>query len=110
MLKDIIATALSMTGLIGIVAKFLWDKFSKKLQKMHSNQEALERGVQALLRDRLVSRYDEYIKCGYAPIHVKENFENMYQQYHALGANGVMDSIREEFNALPTSAADPNND
>lgn len=106
MAMDVFVTALSMTGLVSIVAKFLWDNFSKKLQKMRTNQEALERGVQALLRDHLISRYDEYIKRGYAPVHVKENFENMYQQYHALGSNGVMDSIREEFNTLPTTAVD----
>lgn len=96
-------TIFSMTGLIGIITKLLWDSISKKLKKISTNNEALEKGVQALLRDRLICRYDEFKKVGAAPIHVKESFENMYQQYHALGANGVMDSIRDEFQKLPNA-------
>ena len=40
---------------------------------------------------------------GYAPLHVKENFENGYKQYHTLGANGLMDKLRDEFMELPIS-------
>ena len=41
------------------------------------------------------------VEKGYAPLHVKENFENCYKQYHILGANGFMDKLREEFLELP---------
>ena len=34
---------------------------------------------------------------------VKDNFDNLYQQYHALGKNGVMDSFHEEVMELPTT-------
>ena len=30
----------------------------------------------------------------------------MYNQYHSLGANGVMDDIKEKFESLPTEAAE----
>ena len=39
---------------------------------------------------------------GYAPIFAKENFENMYQQYHGLGGNGVMTQLHTAFMELPT--------
>lgn len=100
--KDLLLTILSMTGIFGILTKLLWDGISKRFKKIRTDQEALEKGVQALLRDRLICQYDTYRKVGSAPIHVKDSFENMYLQYHALGANGVMDSIREEFQKLPT--------
>lgn len=64
--------------------------------------EALMLGTQALLRDRLLSSYTYCKKQGYADFDDRLNFENLYTQYHSLGANGVMDDIREKFFDLPT--------
>lgn len=64
--------------------------------------EALERGVQAILRDRLYQSYHHFTEKGYAPLYARENFENMYQQYHTLGKNGVMDDVHEKFFELPS--------
>ena len=64
--------------------------------------EALEKGVQAILRDRLYQSYNHFMEKGYAPLYARENFENMYQQYHNLGKNGVMDDIRDKFFELPS--------
>lgn len=63
---------------------------------------ALRLGVQALLRAEMISEYHHWKEKGYAPIFAKENFENCYKQYHSLGANGMMDSLRSEFLQLPT--------
>ena len=38
---------------------------------------------------------------GYATSDDRQNFENMYVQYHSLGENGVMDDVRQKFFALP---------
>lgn len=67
-----------------------------------ARQKALEYGVQALLRDRMLHCYNKYIDAGFAPFYAKENYENMYRQYHELGGNGVMTHLHEEFMALPT--------
>lgn len=63
---------------------------------------ALRLGVQALLRAEMISEYHHWKEKGYAPIFAKENFENCYKQYHSLGANGMMDKLRDEFLNLPT--------
>lgn len=63
-------------------------------------------GLQALLRDQLIHNYNHYVDKGYAPIYAKENFENMWLQYHNLGANGVMDDIHERFKTLPIEKED----
>lgn len=47
--------------------------------------KAVERGVQALLRDRMVDMYERYSEKGYAPIYAKQNFENVWKQYETLG-------------------------
>lgn len=38
---------------------------------------------------------------GYCPTDEKADFENLYQSYHQLGKNGVMDANREKLLALP---------
>lgn len=64
---------------------------------------AVKLGVQAVLRSSMISMYDKYKNKGYAPIYAKENFENMWLQYEALGANGVMSGIHDEFMELETN-------
>lgn len=71
-------------------------------KKTLASINAVKLGLQAVLRDRLYQSYNNYIDKGYAPIFARENFENMYQQYHTLGANGVMDDLRDDFLKLPT--------
>ena len=68
---------------------------------IYTRERSLRLGVQALLRAQMINDYYKYMEKGYAPLHVKENFENCYKQYHTLGANGFMDKLREEFLELP---------
>lgn len=84
----------------------------KKASKSITEAElqATKLGIQALLRDRLYWTYNHYNTKGYAPIYARENFENMYNQYHSLGANGVMDDIKEKFENLPTEAVERKDD
>jgi len=70
------------------------------------NVKAVKLGTQASLRNSMVQMWETYSALGYAPIHVKDDFENVYQNYHALGVNGVMDSLRTKFLELPTSPDD----
>lgn len=80
------------------IVAFIIGKMAGSFKRM----EALERGVQAILRDRLYQSYNHFVDKGYAPLYARENFENMYQQYHNLGKNGVMDDIRHKFLELPS--------
>ena len=63
---------------------------------------ALNYGIQAVLRDRLRYLYKEYEKRGWVDLDDREDWINMYNQYHTLGRNGVMDDIEVKFLALPT--------
>ena len=65
--------------------------------------KSLKEGSQALLRSKLYNIYDDCTEKGFATIDEKNNFENIYSNYHSLGKNGVMDSIRDEFLKLPSS-------
>ena len=85
------------SGLLITVLTGVW----KRIKVNEKKTESVQLGVQALLRDRLYSTYLKYAEKGYAPIYARENFENMYNQYHILGANGVMDDIYRKFMDLP---------
>ena len=85
------------SGLLVTILTAVW----RKIKLNEKKTESVQLGVQALLRDRLCSTYMHYREKGYAPIYARENFENMYNQYHVLGANGVMDDIYRKFMDLP---------
>ncbi len=86
-----------------VLAVFGQIKKTMKKQKteQQAESEALRKGVQALLRSQMVNEWEHYSLIGWAPIYARENFENMWQQYHGLGANGVMDMIHQRFMDLP---------
>lgn len=55
----------------------------------------------ALLRDRFYEGYKIYVQQGYYPIPDREVMQDIYQQYHALGGNGVITHLMEELDELP---------
>ena len=81
------------------------EEIRKQNLEMDRQNKAIMLGVQALLRDRLLQGYRHYIDKGFAEYDDRENMENIYAQYHALGANGVMDDMRDKFRSLPMSAS-----
>ena len=81
----------------------------KSLDDLKLDNTLNKKGLQAVLRDRLYTLY-KYVtedRCegdinkAYSTTEEKQNFENMYQNYHSLGVNGVMDTIYEHFMELP---------
>ncbi len=98
-LITIILSILSASGILGIGTRAILSR----LHRQETQQKALEMGVQALLRDRMLHSYNKYTELGYAPVYAKENFENMYNQYHELGGNGVMTKLHVEFMELPSN-------
>lgn len=75
----------------------------KLVTDIQTSNVAQNIGLQAVLKDLLKIRYLEWIRKGYAPMDARDDLERMYQAYHGLGANGVMDSLRKQFLALPES-------
>ena len=74
----------------------------RQIKDVRAQNDAIKLGLQALLRAQLIADYNKWSEKGYAPIYARENFENCWRQYHALGANGVMDDIHDRFRDLPT--------
>jgi len=98
-------TIIELLKLFGIPAVMLTAVIAGA-KYMMSMIKGVRRGVQALLRAEMIDMYNHYLEKGHAPIYARENFENLWQQYHALGANGVMDDIKKRFLSLPTDPED----
>lgn len=80
------------------------DIVSNQTKDLKKSDELVKSGLQALLRHELNSIYDTYVTKGYCPNEVKIDFENMYERYHSLGKNGVMDKKHETIINLPSVA------
>ena len=91
---------LTLLGLGSLMAS-LWIYIIKSGKKTAISVRAIRLGVQAVLRAQMIADYNYYTEKGYAPIYAKENFQNCWNQYEALGANGVMNDIYKKFMALP---------
>ena len=78
------------------------EEIQKQNDELEKQNKAIMAGVQALLRDRLLQGYKHYAEKGWANYDDRQNMENLYEQYHALGKNGIMDGMREGFLKLPT--------
>ena len=98
--------------LISLTVTFIFNRLTNGMKKkkkdakiiaeaIEEKNEILRRSVQALLRHELYDLYDKYYNhYGYAPLDVKNDFENIYNCYHNLGKNGVMDGIHIRFMSL----------
>ena len=93
---------LSFLGVPSVVSVLIW--FYRVIIKQNEQYATLKMGLQAMLRGQMINDYNHWSENGYAPIYARENFENLWQQYHSLGANGVMNDIHSKFHNLPTGS------
>lgn len=72
--------------------RYLW----KKQKEADARQRAVERGIQALLRDRILQAYYHYSDRRWITLHGLENVNALYREYHALGGNGAVTKLVED--------------
>ena len=80
-----------------------------KLGSLEQDMGLIKKAQQSNIRIELRDRYNDWIKKGYAPSNIREDLENLYQAYHNLGKNGIMDNLREIFLELPLEPPRNNN-
>lgn len=92
-------------GIVVAILTGLYRKLSKQVKLEQEKRKAADDGLQALLRDRIVQAYNEYVVTKKScPIYGKENVNAMYEAYHKLGGNGTITHLVEQINALPSTA------
>lgn len=88
------------SGMIAIIG-FGFKSLKKKQDEQDKKNKAIEKGVQALLRNELIRRYREYESKGEITILDKENIEHMFEEYKNLGGNGTVAKMYSELLELP---------
>ena len=79
-----------------VLANTIETSISKEIQPIKEDLALLKKGSQASLRHNIYEVYDAWIEKGYCPRDVKADFDNLYQNYHAMGKNGVMDKCYKD--------------
>lgn len=92
----------AVSALLGLCYKQL----AKQMKEEHIKNAALQDGMQALLRDRIITAYNHYQDKGYCPIYGKENVKRMYDAYHILGGNDVATQLKDKLLAMPEEPAE----
>lgn len=65
--------------------------------------ELLKQAMQATLRGQIIQAYNHCLDRGnICRIYEKENAEELYESYHALGGNGVIDGIYKDLMGMNT--------
>lgn len=75
---------------------------AKKVQEEARKNTALVDGVQALLRNEIIAKYNHYTDKGHIPIYGMENVLDMFNAYRALGGNGTAAKLVDAMKDLPT--------
>ena len=73
-----------------------------RLDKTDAKLDNVGSGMQAMLRFDLYHLWTTCRDKGYADDMDRQNFLNLYDRYHNMGKNGVMDNVRAQFLELPT--------
>ena len=68
---------------------------------MFKQYNGLKNGMHSLLRNEIVRIYEIYIPLKYCPSYMKENLNEIYNNYHKLGGNGMATAMVEEIYKLP---------
>lgn len=85
-----------LLAILGFAQRQVVAKFKAEKQKT----DAIAIGVQALLRESIVTAYNKYSSKGYCPIYAKESIKKAYLAYAALGGNDVAKELYRKLLAM----------
>lgn len=88
-------------GFILTIVAAIYHRQHTEIKKKIKEYEAVQCGVQALLRDRIIQSYNHYMGKGYLPIFAHENIHNLFIQYQNLGGNSTICNLMYELDRLP---------
>ena len=91
----------AVVGIFGFVIKAKFKEIKEKQEEQNKKNQAIERGVQALLRDKLIENFRKYKIEGEITLLDKENMDHMFEEYFNLGGNGMMQEVHEEYLKIP---------
>ena len=88
-------------GIVAARAAASYRRVSRHMRHTQKKDQALDDGMRALLRDRIISACDHYFEKGFAPVYARENITSMYDAYHSLGGDGIVTDMVRQAMELP---------
>lgn len=99
MIEQSLAAALN--SIINVISGCVITLLITMYRQKKKQNDALKTGLQALLRDRIIQAYNQYVQDkGWIPIYAKESIDACCKSYEALGDNGVIDNLMQQINEL----------
>lgn len=98
------ALPIVLTALMGYVVWMLQAQKQEQLriEEAHrTERDANSKGTMLLLRVQIIEYFDKWSERGYRTKHGTENVKEMYEAYHALGGNGMVEDLMKQINDLP---------
>lgn len=89
-----------LTAFLGFCYKGLKNELITRINE----QEAVKKGLVAILRQTIYDNYNKWSERGYCPIYAREVISDVYAQYHSLGGNDVGTELYNRTMELPTEA------
>ena len=75
-----------------------------QIKKSKKRQDAVELGLQSLLRAEIIRQHEKWEDKRYCPIYAKEALKRTYESYHLLGGNDIATGLYNDTVALPDRA------
>lgn len=94
--------------LLSFVGGYILRSMTKAAKAEQEKQKAMQKAMQALLRDRIIQAYNYHEKKGYCEIYEFYNVERLYEPYHALGGNDVATGLVEKLAKMPRTKPEDN--
>ena len=98
------AFGIFLTALVGIAVRSLQkreDLKQKEREEDRLRDIAIEQGLRAMLRDRILWTCEKHNELGYADTKARTGMQMMYDAYHGLGGNGAVTDAYNSFRNLP---------
>lgn len=109
LIPTLLAACLGSSGLTGLVLALLqrrWAKQDKEAGKTAAEDKKLDAviaGLKVLTVDRVRYLGQKYIDERSITLEDKENLQDMYHAYKALGGNGHLETVMAEVDRLPVT-------
>lgn len=89
-----------LCGIAATAIAAMFRQLWKKQKDADKRQKAVENGIQALLRDRIVQTYYHYADRQSITLHGLQNVEALYREYHTLGGNGTVTKLVDDLRQM----------
>lgn len=93
------------------IVGYLWRSrkaAEKEDEEFRLEQRLIKKAVCALVRDKIIHKYEKCMVGGYCSVEYLTDVEELYKVYRELGGNGIMKELMEKIRRLPTTPPDEN--